>query len=221
MLHQPDLGLLAMASDPRGCRMCSRLVEYRHQQQTRYPEYFNRPVPGFGTREARLLIVGLAPGLHGANATGKPFTGDSSGKLLFETLQRTGFARQTGSGSGEQDLQLLACRITNAVKCVPPQNRPVAGEVNACNRYLRAEIAAMPAGSILLALGGVAHRAILLALGQRSAGLDFRHAAEYTLPGGLRLVDSYHPSRYNQNTGRLTAAMLARVFERIGSLLHG
>ncbi len=208
-------------SVPRGCRLCSRLVDYRHQQQTRYPEYFNRPVPGFGAREARLLIVGLAPGLHGANATGKPFTGDSSGRLLFEALRHTGFARRTGSSTGEEDPQLLDCRITNAVKCVPPQNRPVAGEVNTCNRFLRAEIMAMPTGSVLLALGGVAHRAILLALGQRGAELGFRHAAEYALPNGLYLLDSYHPSRYNQNTGRLTAAMLARVFERIGSLLHG
>jgi len=209
------------ASDPRGCRLCSRLVDYRHEQQARYPEYFNRPVPGFGAREARLLIVGLAPGLHGANATGRPFTGDSSGRLLFDMLQRTGFARQTGCSAGGEELQLLACRITNAVKCVPPQNRPVAGEVNACNRYLRAEIAAMPAGSVLLALGAVAHRAILQALGQRGAGHGFRHAAEFSLPDGLRLVDSYHPSRYNQNTGRLTADMLRRVLERIGSLLHG
>jgi len=208
-------------SDPRGCRLCSRLVDYRNEQQTRYPAYHNLPVPGYGAREARLLIVGLAPGLHGANATGKPFTGDSSGKLLFDTLRRSGFAQQTSSRAGGQGLRLLDCRITNAVKCVPPQNRPVAGEVNTCNRYLRAEIAAMPAGSILLALGGVAHRAILQALGERGAGREFRHAAEFALPEGRRLVDSYHPSRYNQNTGRLTAAMLARVFERIGSLLDG
>jgi len=209
------------ASDPRGCRLCSRLVDYRACQQTRFPQYFNRPVPGFGASEARLLIVGLAPGLHGANATGKPFTGDSSGQLLFDTLRRTGFASQVDSRAGGDGLRLHACRITNAVKCVPPQNRPAAAEIDTCNRYLRAEIAAMPTGSVLLALGGVAHRAILKALGLRVAGMRFRHAAEFALPNGLRLHDSYHPSRYNQNTGRLTAAMLARVFERIGALLHG
>ncbi len=210
-----------MASDPRGCSLCSRLVDFRRQQQTTYPGYFNLPVPAFGAAGARLLIVGLAPGLHGANATGRPFTGDSSGELLFDIMHGFGFAssgRSRGRGDG---LRLRACRITNAVRCVPPQNRPLADEVRTCNRYLRAEIAAMPAGSVLLALGTVAHRAILQALELRAGGYRFEHACEFALPNGMRLVDSYHPSRYNQNTGRLTSAMLASVFERIGAMLHG
>ena len=210
-----------MAGDPRDCRLCSRLVEYRSEQRSRYPDYFNRPVPGCGAADSRLLIVGLAPGLHGANASGIPFSGDSSGELLFAALHDSGFTTSASERVAGERARMHACRITNAVKCVPPQNRPVAGEINACNRFLRAEIAAMPAGAVLLALGGVAHRAILKALDLRAGGFKFRHAAEFALPNGMLLVDSYHPSRHNQNTGRLTAAMLARVIDRIGSLLHG
>ena len=210
-----------MTADPRGCRLCSRLVEYREVQQASYPDYFNRPVPGFGDGGARLLIVGLAPGLHGANASGIPFTGDSSGSLLFATLQCAGFASQVNTNDDGEELRLHGCRITNAVKCVPPHNRPVASEIAACNRYLRAEIEAMPNRSVLLALGTIAHRAILNALDLRPGDFRFRHAAEFALADGSLLIDSYHPSRYNQNTGRLTPPMLARIFERIGSLLHG
>lgn len=209
------------ASPSRGCSLCSRLVDFRRRQQARYPDYFNGPVPACGDSIARLLIVGLAPGLHGANATGRPFTGDSSGELLFAVLHRFGFSGDSRSRPVGDGPQLRECRITNAVKCVPPQNRPVAAEVNTCNRYLRAEINAMPAGSVLLALGTVAHRAVLRALELRVANYRFGHAAEFGLPNGMRLIDSYHPSLYNQNTGRLTEAMLARVFERIQGILRG
>jgi len=208
-------------NDPRDCRLCPRLVAYRKEQQARHPGYHNRPVRSFGSDRARLLIVGLAPGLHGANATGRPFTGDSSGSLLFEVLHRFGIAsldRSIGSGDG---LRLQACRITNAVKCLPPGNRPLADEVNTCNRYLRDEISALPDRAVLLALGTVAHRAILRAMNLKQSNYCFRHAAEFVLPDGFRLFDSYHPSRYNQNTGRLTAAMLAGVFERIETVSHG
>lgn len=210
-----------MSGNPRGCERCSRLVEFRRHQQSRYPGYFNQPVPAFGADGARLLIVGLAPGLHGANASGRPFTGDASGRLLFETLHRFGFASSGQSRDTGDALRLRACRITNAVKCVPPQNRPLAGEIETCNRYLCAEIGALPAGAVLLALGSVAHRAILQALELRPREYRFGHAAEFALPNGMQLVDSYHPSRYNQNTGRLTAAMLAGVIERIEAMLHG
>ena len=210
-----------MSADPRGCQLCSRLVDYRIEQQRRYPDYFNAPVPGFGADRARLLIVGLAPGLHGANASGRPFSGDSSGSLLFASLYRAGFASSANARASSDEIRLSDCRITNAVKCVPPQNRPVAGEIHACNRYLGAEIDAMPPASVLLALGGIAHQAILKALDLRAAEYRFCHAAEFALPNGLRLVDCYHPSRYNQNTGRLTAAMMDRVVERIEALLGG
>ena len=208
-------------SSLRDCRLCSRLVEYRKAQQSSHPDYFNLPVPGFGDAGARLLIVGLAPGLHGANAIGIPFTGDSSGTLLFACLQRAGFASHADSNTGAGGMRLHGCRITNAVKCVPPQNRPIGSEITACNRYLRAEIDALPRRSVLLALGAIAHRAILNALDLRCGEFRFQHAAEFALADGSLLIDSYHPSRYNQNTGRLTPPMLARVFERIEVLLHG
>jgi uracil-DNA glycosylase family 4 len=178
-------------------------------------------VPSFGADYARLLIVGLAPGLHGANATGRPFTGDSSGSLLFEALHRVGISSNNRSLSLDDGLRLHSCRITNAVKCVPPGNRPLAQEVNTCNRYLYDEIGALAGGSVLLALGTVAHRAIIRTMELQQAHYRFRHAAEFDLPNGTKLIDSYHPSRYNQNTGRLTPAMLAGVFERIQAVLHG
>lgn len=207
--------------DPRGCRQCPRLVAFRKEQQVRYPGYHNQPVRSFGPDRARLLIVGLAPGLHGANATGRPFTGDSSGSLLFEVLHRFGLANLDRSVGSDDGLRLRDCRITNAVKCLPPENRPLSREINTCNRYLRDEISALPVGSVLLALGTVAHRAILIAMDLQQSMYRFRHAAEFTLPGGFKLFDSYHPSRYNQNTGRLTVTMLAGVFERIEAVSHG
>ena len=208
-------------NDPRDCRLCPRLVAYRKEQQARHPGYHNRPVRSFGSDRARLLIVGLAPGLHGANATGRPFTGDSSGSLLFEVLHHFGIASRDRSIASGDGLRLQACRITNAVRCLPPGNRPLADEVNTCNRYLRDEISALPDHAVLLALGTVAHRAILRAMNLKQSNYCFRHAAEFVLPDGFRLFDSYHPSRYNQNTGRLTGAMLAGVFERIETVSHG
>lgn len=206
---------------PRGCRLCPRLVAFRQRQQARHPGYHNRPVPPFGAATARLLIVGLAPGLHGANATGRPFTGDSSGNLLFEVLHRFGHASRKVSLAASDGLRLRSCRITNAVKCVPPENRPLAREVDTCNRYLRSELGAMPVGSVLLALGTIAHRAVIKAMDLGQSAYRFGHAAEFDLPNGMILFDCYHPSRYNQNTGRLTPVMLAGVFERIETVLHG
>ena len=202
-----------------GCQRCARLADYRASLQARFPDYYNQPVPPFAAADPRLLIVGLAPGLHGANASGRPFTGDASGDLLFRSLYRSGFASQPRARALDDGMRLDACQITNAVKCVPPANRPVAAEIKACNEFLAAEIEAMPAGSVVLALGTLAHRAVVRALGLPQASLKFRHAAEYPLARGRVLLDSIHPSRYNQNTGKITSAMFDRVIARGKSLL--
>lgn len=169
-----------------------------------HPDYHAAPVPAFGDAAPKLLIVGLAPGMHGANRTGRPFTGDHAGILLYATLHRLGLANRPESVSACDALQLKGCRITNAVKCLPPANRPLGAEVNACNDYLAAELGALAQGSAILALGGVAHRAVLRALGLRQADHTFAHQAQFMLPQQRWLVDSYHCSRYNTQTGRLT-----------------
>ena len=181
---------------------------------------FFLPVSAFGEPTAQLLIVGLAPGLHGANATGRPFTGDASGDLLFATLHKFGFATRRVSHSCDDEMQLIDCRITNAVKCVPPGNRPSGTEVDRCSTYLRSEILALAPGSVLLALGTIAHRASLKALKLTQARYRFSQHAEYDLPGGLKLVDSIHPSKYNQNTRRISAQMLEATFDRIRLMLQ-
>ncbi len=202
------------------CRLCPRLTAYRARQQDLFPDYYNRPVAAFGSAAPRLLIVGLAPGLHGANATGRPFTGDASGQLLFETLYRFGFASAAESRHSGDNMRLHDCRITNAVKCVPPQNRPSGAEIRHCNHYLQQEIRQLSPGAVVLALGAIAHRGVLAAAGLRQSHQPFAHLAEFALPGGLRLLDSYHCSRYNINTGRLTRPMFERVFERIVEILR-
>ncbi len=198
------------------CSRCPRLVAHRHALRTRYPAYHNAPVPAWGAPRPALLIIGLAPGLHGANASGHPFVGDDAGALLLDTLTAAGFCRPVSRLPG---WQLIDCRITNAVKCLPPANRPLAAEVRACNGWLRAELDALPQRTLLLALGGLAHRAVLCALGLRQAAHPFGHDRLHVLPSGRRLLDSYHCSRYNVRTGRLTPAMLAAVVERARSLL--
>ncbi len=207
-------------SDLHGCQLCPRLSHFRSEQKLRYPDYHCLPVAGFGAVAPRLLIVGLAPGLHGANATGRPFTGDASGDVLYQTLHRFGFASNARSHSQGDGMRLYQCRITNAVKCVPPQNRPSGAEIRNCNPYLRDEISRLKAGSIVLTLGTIAHRAVLQALGLRQAEMRFRHGAEHRIPGELQLIDSYHCSRYNFNTGRLNRIMFERVFERIVELMR-
>jgi len=198
----------------RDCRRCGRLAAFLDDVGGRYPGYYCRPVPPFGDANARLLVVGLAPGMHGANRTGRPFTGDFAGILLYETLHRHGFGSRPESTSGDDGLRLIDCRITNAVKCLPPDNKPVGAEINACNDYLVAELNTLPRGSIVVALGGIAHRAIIRAYGLRQAEHPFGHAAEHALDNGVLLLDSYHCSRYNTNTGRLTADMFDRIFGR-------
>lgn len=202
----------------RDCRACPRLAGFLDEVNTRYPEYYCRPVPPFGDASARLLIVGLAPGMHGANRTGRPFTGDHAGILLYETLHKYGFGSAPESLSADDGLALLDCRITNAVKCLPPDNKPVGAEINTCNRYLANELDTMQPGSVALALGGIAHRAIVKARGLRQADYKFAHAAEHDL-GAFFMLDSYHCSRYNTNTGRLTPAMFDAVFARAKVML--
>ena len=202
----------------RDCRACPRLAAFLDEVQSRYPEYYCRPVPPFGDAAARLLIVGLAPGMHGANRSGRPFTGDHAGILLYETLHKFGFSSNAESQSADDGLTLQDCRITNAVKCLPPDNKPVGAEINACNRFLANELDTVAPGSVVLALGGIAHKAIVKARGLRQADFKFAHAAVHDL-GHFYMLDSYHCSRYNTNTGRLTPAMFDAVFAKAKGML--
>jgi len=201
-----------------GCTRCARLAGFLADIRVQYPDYFARPVPAFGDDAARLCIVGLAPGMHGANATGRPFTGDYAGVLLYQTLYQYGFANQPESISADDDLQLINCRITNAVKCLPPQNKPIGSEVNECNRWLAQELAELPTDAVIIALGGIAHKAVVKALGLKQSDYKFGHAAEFQLDNAT-LIDSYHCSRYNTQTKQLTADMFEAVFARAQQLL--
>ncbi len=203
------------------CRACLRLHTFLSRVKEKYPDYHARPVAPFGDPEARLLIVGLAPGMHGANATGRPFTGDHAGILLYETLYRFGFSNRPVSESRDDGLVLKGCRITNAVKCLPPQNKPLGSEVKECNRYLQAELEELGEGAVILALGAVAHQAVIRAFGLKLKAYPFGHGVIHELKGGRRLVDSYHCSRYNTQTRRLTEAMFHEVFQEIRRLLDG
>lgn len=199
------------------CRACPRLAAFLDEVRHAHPDYHARPVPAFGDVAPRLLIVGLAPGMHGANRTGRPFTGDFAGVLLYETLHRFGYASAPVSVSADDGLQLTGCRITNAVKCLPPANKPETAEIKTCNGYLAAELAALPVSTAVLALGKIAHDAVLRALGLKQKDYPFAHAADYTLPGGRRLVASYHCSRYNTQTRRLTPEMFHAVFTQLAA----
>jgi uracil-DNA glycosylase family 4 len=199
------------------CAACPRLADFLAQSRAKLPGYFCRPVPAFGDVAPHLLIVGLAPGLHGANRTGRPFTGDYAGALLYETLHAYGYATRPVSVSTDDGLELIGCRITNAVKCVPPENKPDTAEIKRCNAYLRAELAKLPSTTALLALGLVAHKAVLMALDLKQSAYAFGHAAEHRLPDDRRLIDSYHCSRYNTQTRRLTPEMFRAVFDQIAS----
>lgn len=202
----------------RGCRACPRLAGFLDEVNSRYPDYYCRPVPPFGDGAARLLVVGLAPGMHGANRTGRPFTGDHAGILLYETLHKFGFSSKVESLSADDGLTLRDCRITNAVKCLPPDNKPVGAEINTCNSFLANELRSLPAKAVVLALGGIAHRAIIKACELRQADFKFAHAAVHELDN-FTLIDSYHCSRYNTNTRRLTEPMFAAVFAQARELL--
>jgi uracil-DNA glycosylase family 4 len=195
------------------CTACPRLARHLAAVRDAHPDYHARPVLPFGDRRPELLIVGLAPGMHGANRTGRPFTGDHAGLLLYDTLHRYGYASGARSVSAGDDLKLARCRITNAVKCLPPQNKPRPDEVRRCNVHLKAELSQIEPRGAILALGAIAHQAVLAALGLSRSAHAFAHGARHDLPDGRVLFDSYHCSRYNTQTKRLTAGMFRDVFE--------
>ena len=201
------------------CRLCPRLATFLDEVKLANPDYFARPVPPFGDKNPTLLIVGLAPGMNGANRTGRPFTGDHAGILLYETLHQFGYASFPTSVDVNDGLELKGCRITNAVKCLPPQNKPETLEIKQCNQYLSSEINSLPSGTVLLALGAIAHKAILMALRLKVKDYVFSHGAKHVLPNGITLYDSYHCSRYNTQTRRLTPEMFQAVFKKISDQL--
>ena len=203
---------------PFDCPRCPRLVALREALRIEYPGWWNAPVHAFGDPDAWLAIVGLAPGKHGANRTGRPFTGDYAGELLFATLGKFGLSRGTYEARIDDGFELDGAVIVNAVKCLPPENKPLPEEIRNCRPFLEGQLAALPNVRVLVALGQIAHQSAVRVLGGRLAVYPFGHLAEHVLPDGRTLIDSYHCSRYNQNTGRLTAEMFEAVFERATSL---
>ena len=201
-----------------GCRRCPGLAQFLDGVRVKHPDYYCRPVPPFGDPAARLLVVGLAPGMHGANRTGRPFTGDHAGLLLYETLFKFGFSTGSESLAATDDLRLTNARITNAVKCLPPANKPTGEEIRNCNGYLAEELRVHGNSTVILALGKVAHDAIVRARGEKLSAWKFVHGAVHRLPEGLTLVDSYHCSRYNTQTRRLTADMFRQVVREAATL---
>jgi uracil-DNA glycosylase family 4 len=208
-----------VAEPPRLCGLCPRLVEFRTRNQVKAPDWFNGAVPSFGEEGVRLAIVGLAPGLNGANRTGRPFTGDYAGELLYGTLLEFGFAHGRYAADPGDGLRLVDCMITNAVRCVPPENKPTPAEIATCCRFLRGRIAELPNLVAVLALGRIAHDGTLTALSLRKSQFAFAHGARHALPSGLVLFDSFHCSRYNTNTRRLTSDMFKAVFAAVRELL--
>jgi uracil-DNA glycosylase len=202
------------------CQLCPRLAAFRTANRRAFPGWHNAPVASFGDPAARLLIVGLAPGLRGANRTGRPFTGDHAGEILYATLRRFGFARGHYRAAPDDGLELIDCRITNAVRCVPPENRPSGAEINACRRFLVGELRD-PAPRVVLPLGGIAHGSVVRALGVPLRQMPFRHGAVYRSAQAPILAPSYHCSRYNLNTGRLTPTMFTALFRQVRALVDG
>ena len=208
-----------MKEPAHNCGLCPRLAEFRRANAVTWPDWHNAPVPGFGPANAPLLIVGLAPGLRGANRTGRPFTGDYAGNLLYPTIAKYGFGEGRFDARPDDGFRMTGCRLTNAVRCLPPENKPTSAEINTCNRYLKAEIEGPRDLRAILALGLIAHKAVLRALGLVAARYRFAHCAMHQLPNGLLLADSYHCSRYNTNTGRLTEEMFHAVFAELRNRL--
>lgn len=215
------LSPLPATEPPRDCPLCPRLVAYRETCRAEFPEWYNAPVPALGNPDAAIAIVGLAPGKHGANRTGRPFTGDYAGDLLFATLLKYGLAEGRYESRLDDDLRLTGVVIINAVKCLPPQNKPTPEETRTCRRFLEGQAAALPQARIFIALGQIAHQSAVKVLGGKLPRARFGHLAEHVMPDGRVLIDSYHCSRYNQNTGRLSAAMFEAVFARAVALRDG
>lgn len=210
MLKQPD----------KNCDLCPRLAAFREDNRASFPDKFNAPVPSFGSQNAQLLIVGLAPGLRGANFTGRPFTGDYAGDLLYSSLLKFGFARGEYKANPDDGLELVNCRITNAVRCLPPENKPLGAEIKQCQGFLQNEFENLPRLKIIMALGKIAHDAVVRTSGHKLSAFKFTHGGIHDLGNGLILAESYHCSRYNTNTGRLTEQMFHDVFEKIIKALN-
>lgn len=209
---------LPATEPPRDCPLCPRLVSFRHELQAEYPDWWNAPIPAFGDPDAWLVIVGLAPGKHGANRTGRPFTGDYAGELLYATLAKFGLSEGQFDARPDDGLSLRGTMLINAVRCLPPANKPTPEEIRTCRPFLEAPMAALPKAAVFVALGQIAHQSAVKALGGKLPKAKFGHLAEHRMPDGRVLIDSYHCSRYNQNTGRLTAEMFEAVFERAVAL---
>jgi uracil-DNA glycosylase family 4 len=202
------------------CSLCPRLSDFLKKNRKEYPDYHARPVPPFGVKKPKLLIVGLAPGMHGANATGRPFTGDHAGIILYEMLYKHGFSNKPVSIHLKDGLKLKHARITNAVKCLPPENKPIGKEINTCNSYLHEELKTIDKNAVILSLGLISHKAVIKALGLKQTDYPFAHAVLHQLDDGRKIIDSYHCSRYNTNTKRLTEEMFDDVFKQIRSELN-
>ena len=215
-----DATTWAIPEPAKDCPLCPRLVAFREGNRAAHPDWYNGAVPSFGPEEARLLIVGLAPGLKGANRTGRPFLGDYAGELLYRTLLKMGLARGRHDPAAPDDLELVGCMITNAVRCVPPANKPKPEEMASCRQFLIGRISTLPHLRTLLAIGRIAHDSILDALQLKLRGFPFAHGARHQLPCGLTLFDSYHCSRQNTNTGRLTTAMFETVLAEVAASVH-
>ncbi len=202
------------------CRQCPRLATFLDEVKEKYPDYHARPVAPFGVDNPRLLVVGLAPGMHGANATGRPFAGDHAGILLYKALYQHGFSNQESAVPVDDALQLINCRISNAVKCLPPANKPTGDEINVCNQFLRAELKTLSPGTVILALGLVAHRSVIKALNLKQKDYPFAHGNTASLENEQWLIDSYHCSRYNTQTRRLTEEMFFDIFKKLLELIN-
>jgi len=202
------------------CRQCPRLATFLDEVKEKHPDYHARPVPPFGVDDPKLLIVGLAPGMHGANATGRPFTGDHAGILLYKALYHYGFSNQASATRADDGLELIRCRISNAVKCLPPANKPTGEEINVCNQFLSAELKTLAPGTVIMALGLVAHKAVVKARNLKQKDYPFGHGQVSALGDGQWLIDSYHCSRYNTQTRRLTEAMFYDIFDNILELIN-
>jgi uracil-DNA glycosylase family 4 len=221
VLTSPIRSPVPQAEPGRDRPLCPRLVAYRQACRAEHPDWWNGPVSAMGDPAAHIVLVGLASGKHGANRTGRAFTGDYAGDLLFMTLRKVGLSRGDYEGRVDDGLRLIDCAILNSVKCLPPQNKPLPSEVQTCRQFLRAGVAALPQARIFIALGRIAHGSAVAVLDGRPSQAPFAHLAEHAMPGGRVLIDSYHCSRYNTNTGRLTAAMFEAVFARALALRGG